>query len=275
MLAMFGGLIMSVCGLSVPALANDKSSRLPNGNWQLVFSDEFDGRELNPNKWTKCYWWENNGCTNLGNNELQWYMHNNVDLAGGHLRLQARRERVRGHEGRPFDYTSGIVTTGRHYEERAQPDRFATRFGYFEIRAKVPKGKGLWPAIWLLPSTQKPLPEIDIMEVLGHATNVLQLHIHYDDDGEPRNPGVEVRTSDLSSGWRTYGLDWSRDAVAWYLDGREVWRYEERAHIPDEPMYLLLNLAVGGDWPGAPDGNTVFPADFLIDYVRVWRRAGP
>lgn len=242
------------------------------GQWQLVFNEDFDA-PLSPDKWTSCYWWDNDGCTNLGNSELQWYRPENVIVSDGQLILRAKQESVTGHEGRIYDYTSGMVTSGRHYSERTGTDRFATTYGYFEIRAKVPAGKGLWSAFWLLPSSQKSKPEIDVMEVLGHATDVLEMHAHYlDADGASQNPGSEVRVPDMSKEFHTFGLDWRRDAIVWYFNGEEKWRYSVAEHISKEPMYILLNLAVGGEWPGSPEASTRFPADYIIDYVRVWKR---
>jgi beta-glucanase (GH16 family) len=259
--------------MMVEAKASDEPPLITHGKWERVFTEEFNGPKLDGRKWMRCYWWDQNGCTNLANNELQWYLPANVSVVKGHLRLRARRQTVKGFEGRIFKYTSGIVTTGRHYDQRVEPDRFSTHFGYFEIRAKIPKGKGLWPAIWLLPSTQEPRPEIDIMEVLGDATKKLEMHLHYNGpQGERQSAGSNIETSDLAKNWHVYGVDWSKNAVIWYLDGVEVWRYENAPGIPDEPMYLLINLAVGGNWPGDPDAKTRFPADFLIDYVRIWRR---
>ncbi|MEI2298801.1 glycoside hydrolase family 16 protein [Ensifer sp. MJa1] len=259
-----------IASASVPAQASPPA----DGQWERVFSEEFNGSKLDRRKWTRCYWWDKNGCTNLANKELQWYRPENVSVGGGHLRLTARPQKVIGHEGRTFNYTSGMVTTGRHYEERAGRDRFATKYGYFEIRAKVPRGKGLWPAIWLLPSTQEPRPEIDILEVLGHATNTYEMHLHYIKGGW-QSAGKSAKTADLAAGWHVYGLEWRKDAVIWYLDGKELWRYTKAEGISQEPMYLLINLAVGGNWPGSPNAKTKFPAEFLIDYVRVWRRTGP
>lgn len=257
------------------ALAQGVEPPLIKGKWERIFTEEFDQPKLDRDKWTRCYWWDKDGCTNLANNELQWYIPDNVSVADGVLRLTARPETVTGHEGRTFDYTSGMVTTGRDYLERAKPDRFATTYGYFEIRAKIPKGKGLWPAIWLLPSTQEPRPEIDILEVLGHAPDVYEMHLHYlDKKKDWKSEGKNAKVVDLSADWHAYGLEWSKDAVVWYLDGKEMWHYTKPEGISQEPMYLLINLAVGGNWPGSPDARTKFPADFLIDYVRVWRRAG-
>jgi beta-glucanase (GH16 family) len=243
-----------------------------SGKWKLVFSDEFD-TPLEPYKWTRCYWWDNNGCTNLGNSELQWYVPNNVLVSDGTLVLRAKRQSVPGHKGRIYDYTSGMVTSGRNYEERGKPDRFATTYGYFEIRAKVPAGKGLWSAFWLLPSTHESKPEIDVMEVLGHAPKTLEMHTHYrDDDGESQNPGSEAIVPDMSKDFHVFAVDWRPDVIIWYFDGQEKWRYSVKEHISHEPMYVLLNLAVGGEWPGDPEASTSFPADFLIDYIRIWKR---
>ncbi len=245
----------------------------PEGQFQLVFSDEFSEQELDLRRWTTCYWWVKNGCTNLGNNELEWYVPENVSVRDGALRLTAKRENVVGWKGQIFPYTSGMVTTGRYYEEDPAEVRFEAKEGFFEMRADLPSGQGLWPAFWMLPSSRESKPEIDIMELLGHRTDVLELHFHYRNDaGESRNVGHEVATWDLAQGWHTYGVEWSEREIVWYLDGWEVWRYEERARIPNEPMYMIINLAVGGDWPGDPNSETKFPAIMKIDYVRAWKR---
>ena len=242
------------------------------GNWTLVFSDEFNGRTVNREKWTLCYWWDKGGCTNLGNNELEWYMPGNVSQGRGKLIMEARKKAVIGWKGRTFPYTSGMVTTGRDYSE-TRPARAQFTYGHIEIKAKIPRGKGLWPALWMLPSTHESLPEIDIMEVLGDTPQRLRLHFHYKDaNGKAQHPGQTVTTADLSASWHVYGLTWDPDAIRWYLDGKEVWSFTDKRYIPSEPMYLLMNLAVGGDWPGAPDAQTKFPSRFSVDYVRVWQR---
>jgi beta-glucanase (GH16 family) len=246
----------------------------PGGVWKQVFTDEFDDPELDPARWTTCYWWNDNGCTNLGNNELQWYLPENVRVSAGQLRLTARQKRTVGHEGRFFPYTSGMVTTGRDYAELPRLPRAGFRNGYFEVRAKVPAGRGLWSAIWLLPVSRESKPEIDILEVLGDTLELMRMHFHYlDIKGERQSIGENAAAADLSERWHVYGLEWSQRALVWYLDGIEQWRLTD-VPIPDEEMYLLINLAVGGDWPGPPDGSTIFPADLFVDYVRVWRRVG-
>lgn len=260
----------------MPAAFNVGDSRQPvgqGGGYTLVFSDEFDRQEVDPDRWTTCFWWDDNGCTNLANNEQQWYLPSNVHVTDGSLVLAAREETVTGYEGRSFPYTSGIVTTGRYYREDASQTRFAATYGFFEARLFLPAGQGIWPAFWMLPATLEAKPEIDIMELLGHRPDMLELHFQYNDRaGNPVNVGQRVRTNDLSRDWHVYGLDWGPDRIIWYLDGIEMWRYTDQRFIPDMPMYMILNLAVGGDWPGDADETTHFPAAMHVDYVRAWAR---
>jgi beta-glucanase (GH16 family) len=143
-----------------------------------------------------------------------------------------------------------------------------------EMRAKVPKGKGLWPAFWALPPEGKWPPEIDVMEVLGHQTNTVHLHYHYNDStGTHRNSGGAYTGPDLAADWHTYAVSWEPGAIRWYVDGVERRAaFTDARYIAAEPMYLLLNLQVGGSWPGSPDVTTPFPSDFEIDYVRIYQR---
>lgn len=267
----FVGGLLSLTGT---ATAETRSKPLgQDDRFQLVFSEDFNAPTLNKDIWTTCYWWDQNGCTNLGSKNLNWYTRRNVSIEDGKLVLTARPEQVRGYRGRTFRYTSGMVTTGRLYGEPRSATGFDATYGFFEMRAKIPDGQGIWPAFWLLPSTLEPLPEIDIMEVLGHEPNRLWLHYHrLDRRGDKQSAGKSVRTKDLSKGWHVYGVDWSPEHIIWYLDGREVFRFTDRNAIPDEPMYIIINLAVGGEWPGAPDQTTVFPARMEIDYVRAWQK---
>lgn len=242
--------------------------------WKLVFEDQFDAAELDGSRWTSCYWWDRGGCTNLGNNELQWYRRGNVVPGNGSVTLEAREEPVDTSEG-AFPYTSGLIATGRTDAEGEREDRFSFTYGYVEVRARLPRGQGLWPAIWLLPSDHVSRPEIDIMEMLGHAPDVLEMHYHYQTNGQNESQGEDRKVADLSADWHDYAVDWSPEAIVWYLDGREMWRIDEPGIISDEAMYLIINLAVGGDWPGAPDAETHFPARFEVDHVRIWQRQEP
>lgn len=239
----------------------------------LVFADEFEQDALDRGRWTTCYWWDDDGCTNLGNQELEWYLPDNVSVGDGVLRLEARRGPVRGSDGEDYPYSSGMVTTGRSEDDQAQQPRFGFQYGRVEARMRMPEGKGLWPALWLLPLTHESRPEIDVMEVLGDTPSTLRAHVRYvDDDGDRVIRGHTWTGADSSAGWHVYGLRWTPDELVWLVDGREEWRFAEAESVPDEPMYLLINLAVGGEWPGAPDPSTDFPAALEVDYVRIWQR---
>jgi beta-glucanase (GH16 family) len=241
------------------------------GEWALVFRDEFDGPPLDTDRWVTCYWWDDNGCSNEGNSELEWYQPGNVVVGDGVLALEAREEEVRTRRGR-YPYTSGMVTTGRDVDDLEVAPGFSFTYGYVEVRAKVPEGTGLWPALWLLPADHESRPEIDIVEVLGDTPEIARFHIHYEDgDGDRLSPGYDWVDTDLSEDWHVYAVEWTDDRVAWYLDGVVRWEVTDPEAIPHEDLYLIMNLAVGGEWPGAPDEDTEFPAQFLIDYVRIWQ----
>lgn len=239
----------------------------------LIFQDEFSATSLNTSKWTTCYWWDNNGCTIATANELEWYQPHNVSVNNGKLRLTAQEETVTSPDGKTFNYTSGMVTTGRKTSDQSLPPRLAYQYGFVEIRVRVPTGQGLWPAFWLLPQTHISRPEIDVMEILGHASDIAHMNFHFvDADGNRQSAGSSWTGPDFSEDWHIFALGWRPDALIWYVDKKEVWRYEDASNIPSEPMYLLMNLAVGGDWPGAPDESTLFPSHYDIDYVRVWKK---
>lgn len=240
-----------------------------SGDWFLVFRDEFDGTAVDPLRWTDCYWWAVDGCTNLGNSELQWYLPEQRTVTDGSLVLRAQRESVTTPDG-TYAYRSGMVTTGRTEDDPDAAPRFAFTYGFVEVRARVPTGAGLWPAVWLLPASHESRPEIDIMESLGNRAHVVEMHLHtIDADGERVSYGAEREDLGLASGWHTYAVDWRPEAVVWLVDGIEAWRVE--TNVPAEALYLLLNLAVGGEWAGPPDAGTEFPADFEVDYVRIWQ----
>jgi beta-glucanase (GH16 family) len=245
-----------------------------SGEWVLLFEDEFDAPVLDTSQWVTCYWWDDDGCTISSNNELQWYQPSNVFTQGGILRLQAKEEPILTPSGVSYDYTSGIVTTGKDTSDRNIPHNFIFQYGYAEIRANIPSGQGLWPAFWLLPADHISRPEIDVLEILGHDPFTNHLHFHFlNQFSERMSAGSKwISSTDLSEDWHTFGIDWQPESLTWYVDGEEIWRFENEEVIPDEPMYLLLNLAVGGDWPGTPDETTSFPAEFNIDYVQIWRR---
>jgi beta-glucanase (GH16 family) len=179
-----------------------------------------------------------------------------------------------GWNGTRYRYTSGMVMTGgRKYR---QLPGFTYRYGLAEARVRVPKGKGLWSAFWMLPASYESRPEIDAIEILGDSTSIQRMHFHYlEPDATRADVGADWVGPDFSAGWHTFAVDWESDAVVWYVDGVERWRFADRSVIPREPMYLVLNLAVGGKSPGRPHGSTIFPSYFSVDYVRVSQRVVP
>jgi beta-glucanase (GH16 family) len=233
----------------------------PTG-WTLAWDEEFDGNALDTSTWRTCYEWaksDASGCNNAkSHSEVEWYLPGNVSVHDGLLSLTARRERAFG-DGTWWSYTSGMVTTQRSY---------SFLYGRIDIRARTPEGQGLWPALWLVQYGQWP-PEIDIVERVsldpstyfnvwwGTSSN------YHDQPGQFLDPGA-------GDGWRVYSLEWSASALVWSVDGVEHYRYEG-PDVPHVAMYPILNLAVGGEWPGAPDATTPLPASFDIDYVRVYR----
>lgn len=238
--------------------------------WELVFNDEFEAPEIDGSVWTWCYWWEQGGCTNEASDGLEWYRPEQRFVEDGVLHLRAERGDIVGSNGKLYPFRSGMVTSGRPTSDLADDIGFAFTYGRVEARVRLPVGQGLWPAFWMLPITHESRPEIDVVETLGHRPDTYELHFHtHDEDGERVSFGSEFTDEALASGWHTIAVDWSPEAIVWIIDGVERWRVEET--IPDEPLYLIFNLAVGGDWPGPPDDSTVFPAAFEIDYVRVWQ----
>jgi beta-glucanase (GH16 family) len=259
-----------VVAICITATRADDGAQAPEQT--LVFADEFEQATLDASRWTTCYWWDDAGCTNSGNDELEWYLPGNVGVEDGVLRLEAREQPVRGSDGEQYPYTSGMVTTGRDADDQEQRARFGFRYGRVEARMRMPRGKGLWPALWLLPLTHESRPEIDVMEVLGDTPSTLRAHFLYLDDGERVTRGHTWAGEDTSAGWHVYGLRWTPDELVWLVDGEEQWRFSDAEHVPHETMYLLINLAVGGEWPGDPAASTEFPAALEVDYVRIWQK---
>ena len=162
-------------------------------------------------------------------------------------------------------YTSGLINTSHS---------FSQTYGYFEMRAELPAGQGMWPAFWLLAKDGSWPPEIDVMEMLGHDPDTLYTSVHNLAPGQtPGNHTLSQGVSnvaDMSDGYHTYGVDWGPDSLAFYFDGREVYRTPTPADL-NKPMYMIANLAVGGTWPGDADATTPLPAHMNIDYLRAYQ----
>ena len=229
------------------------------GTWRLSFQDEFADGPLAPVWHTAQYW--DHAFTVVGQGELQAYDASGVSVGGGMLHLTARRRAAHG-----VPYTSGLVMTGG---ERARPEspRFSFLYGYLEVRAKLPAGRGLWPAVWMMPASfNDDSGELDVIELLGDPSHA-QFAAHRNHDDEVHG----WDGPDLSRDFHTYAIDWQPDHLSWYIDGVERARTTRTELICPESMYVILNLAVGGA-AGTPAGGTTFPATMDVDYVRVWQR---
>ena len=230
--------------------------------------DPFAGPTLDPSRWTTCYWWAQGGCTIASNDEQEWYQPSQVSVRGGVLRLEARAS-TSPHGGRTYPYVSGMVSSGRSGDGLADRARLAFTYGTVTVRFRTPAGHGLWPAIWMLPATNQPLPEIDLLEQHGDEPRRASMNLHVaGPDGVEETSRQDVVGDDLSSGWHTVRLAWTPGHLSWWLDG--VLRHHvDGALVPSQPMYLIINLAVGGR-AGAVDTSRL-PAALLVDDVQVSR----
>ena len=145
-------------------------------------------------------------------------------------------------------------------------------YGRIEMRAKLPRGRGLWPAFWMDRQDNAWPPELDIMEMLGKDMTTLYTSVHTKQGGKYQNISQGTKVADMSEDFHLYGVYWQPDMLRWYFDDIEVFRCPTPEDL-HKPMYLLINLAVGGNWGGPPDASTVFPASMLVSHVRAWRLA--
>ena len=249
-----------------------------HGEWRLVWRDEFDGASINTNKWTFDV---GNGGPILpgwGNNEKQFYTSRpeNAQVRNGLLHIIARKEATNG-----FDYTSARLKT---------KGLFAQTGGRFEFRAKAPVGLGFWSALWMLPEDSAygswaASGEIDVMEAKGAVTNKVFGTIHFGGHW-PKNvqsgDSFKFAKDDAISEFHVYRLDWTTNAIEWFVDGASYqkqtnwWSAGGPFPAPfDQPFYILMNLAVGGNYLENPDTNAInartkFPGELQIDCVRVY-----
>jgi len=143
-----------------------------------------------------------------------------------------------------------------------------------EARVQAPHGVGLWPAIWLHASSGGWPPEIDILEVRGGDPDIWRLSAHWSEKGEHQSLGFRPKNDAYATGFHTVTMQWDKTQIVWFIDGVQQGRITDPKQIPNEPMYLIVNFAIGsGGWTGKPDSTTPFPASFDVDYVRVWTQA--
>lgn len=245
--------------------------------WSLVWSDEFDGPSgaaVDTTKWTPEVG-NNNG---WGNHELEYYTGrtDNAFQSGGSLVIKAIKENFNG-----FQYTSARLIT---------KNKFSPLYGRFEARLKLPYGQGMWPAFWFLGANIDDFGvgwpncgEVDIMENIGKEPSIIHGTMHgpgYFGGGGPTAAYTLANNQRFADSFHTFAVEWEPNVVRWYCDGI-LYKTRTPADVPgktwvfDHPFFIILNLAVGGDWPGSPDASTVFPQTLLVDYVRVYQRQTP
>lgn len=233
----------------------------------LVWADEFNGTGLNTADWNYDV---GDGCPNCGwgNNELEYYTAgDNLYFQSGKMILEARKENKNGK-----NYTSTRLTT---------LNKKSFKFGRVDIRAKLPSGQGIWPALWMLgdnfPTAGWPTcGEIDIMEMLGHQPYKVYSTIHFKSGTGSRNIEKNlVNNASLSDEFHVYSLVWQTDKIKTMLDDKVIGEFsatEVGSSYPfNEKFFFLFNIAVGGNWPGSPNTTTYFPQNMMIDYIRVFQ----
>jgi beta-glucanase (GH16 family) len=284
-------------------MKTQKTKRRPG--WKLVWSDEFEGHEIDRRKWDfdlgngfydyRAHAW----VPGWGNEELQYYTAEpaNASVKDSVLTIRAIKESLHG-----CGYTSARLKTRR----RDGTPLFNKCYGRFEIRARVPWGKGLWPALWMLPQDDRyggwaASGEIDLMEIVGEKPHEVLNSIHFG------SPGLAARSlithvhplpgGSLVSDWHVYAIEWEPGEIRFFVDDvhtctRDHWwscsllrdgdgviarRAADLNPWPapfDQPFYLVMNIAVGGNFPGLPNDETKFPAELAVDYVRVYDKVG-
>lgn len=289
-------------------MSSVKKKTLPpsaaHSGWSLVWSDDFDGDHIDPTKWDyqigngffdyRTHTW----VPGWGNEELQYYTDSpaNAFVKDSILTLRARPESLHG-----CGYTSARLSTLK----RDGTTLFSQTYGRFEVSAQVPWGKGLWPALWMLPVDNAyggwaASGEIDLMEIHGEKPHEVLNSIHYGSPFPKRSLQTHVHPlpdGSSVSDWHVYSVEWEPGEIRFYVDGvhtstKSFWwscsKLENGQGVEpgsvsdlnpwpapfDQPFYLLMNVAVGGNFPGHPNPQTQFPAELRVDYVRVYKKVG-
>ncbi len=269
------GLALSVMGVTLAATGQSSTTRAPEAPpGRLTWSDEFNGAAgslPDSSKWTI-----ETGGGGWGNHELESYSNRpeNVEQRDGNLLITARKEPFTGSDKVQREYTSARLQTKNH---------FAQAYGRFEARMQLPSGKGVWPAFWLLGDNVDTAHwpncgEIDVMEAIGDP-HVIYSTLH--GPGYSGKNGISAKFplpagQAVDNGFHVYALEWSPERIRFLFDDHLIVERTPKdlpagtRWVYDHPFFILLNLAVGGDWPGSPNEQTAFPKRLLVDYVRVY-----
>jgi beta-glucanase (GH16 family) len=240
--------------------------QMENKKWKLIWSEEFDEGKINTNLWNYEFGY-------IRNHELQYYTDKpeNAYIEDDKLVLEARKVDYKG-----YKYTSASINT---------KNKKGFLYGRMEMRAKLPDGKGLWPAFWMLgtsfegDSDWPECGELDIMELVGgsEGDSTVYANIHCPNPNGEWHFSYEggntfvLQGQKFSDDYHIIGIEWDENEIKWYVDDNYYFTADIR-HIPcfHREQFILLNLAVGGGWPGAPDENTVFPKKYYIDWIRYY-----
>jgi beta-glucanase (GH16 family) len=261
--------------VALPSLLPPPSTPLPSG-WRLIWSDEFDdvaGSRPDENKWTPVI-----GGGGWGNQELEYYTHhdNAYQDGHGHLVLEARKENPANYQCwyGPCHFTSArLITKGK----------FECRYGRVEARIKIPSGQGIWPGFWMLGNDIDTVGwpncgEIDIMENIGREPATIHATIHGPNYAGAHGISGAYRLSQgrFADQYHLFAAEWNTQRIAFFVDKINYFTVtraavEQRGKwVYDHPFYLLLNVAVGGNWPGNPDSSSTYPQAMLVDAIRVY-----
>jgi beta-glucanase (GH16 family) len=280
-LAFAGAVALAGCAAATTTQATPiDTTPVTPAEWKLSWSDEFDGASgalVDPAKWVT-----ETGGGGWGNQERQYYTSSasNSSLDGsGHLVITARAEPANSSLTCWYGscrYTSARIKTQARFEQA---------YGKFEARIRIPRGQGLWPAFWMLGNDIDRVGwprsgEIDIMENIGKEPNAVHGTLHGPgySGGSAIGGSYTLATLPFADDYHVFTVEWSPGEIRWLVDDKE-YRRTSIANLPatgtwvfDHAFFMLLNVAVGGNWPGDPDATTTFPQQMLVDYVRVYQR---
>jgi beta-glucanase (GH16 family) len=231
---------------------------------KLVWEENFDGKALNESVWN---YELGDGCPNIcgwGNNERQVYTKTNHQIKDGKLVINVKKD--------GDSYTSTRITTQGKQE---------FKYGYMEARAKIPTGQGIWPAFWMLGSNIKQVGwpmagEIDILEYVGKEPDMVFTSLHTKDSHGNTVNSKKTKFENIEEGFHTYGINWTKDKIEFFVDDVSVYTFAPKDKPVevwpfDQPFYFIINVAVGGNFGGPEVDNSIFPQEFIVDYVRVYK----
>lgn len=296
--------IVVVLAIGIASMLTNHAAEPSPAGWKLAWSDEFDGKVIDKAKWDFDIgngffnYDANRWISGWGNDELQYYTQepDNARVKDGMLHIRALKESLHG-----CGYTSARLKS----RKRDGSPLFSQKYGRFEFRAKLPIGKGVWPALWMLPQDEKygswaASGEIDVMEARGQEPTKILGTLHFGSrwpaNAHATNEYVLPRGGTIAD-FHVYAVEWEPGEIRWSVDGQKYaaqsfwWssgkKDGDKASNPakeidlhpwpapfDQPFFVVMNMAVGGKFLGMPDKTTVFPAEMVIDYVRVYEKAG-